>query len=634
MGTRSWLNKQIQSDILPAIAYLNNTPQGRRKAQTLTQDLRDGWAKRGFTEPVQQKPLFDELRRVIRAKFGDDHFSLDYFKLSRDEHFAINQQNQSNARDRQIHQQYLDNPDEIVATAVRLLDSPEWADIAAGLAVLTGRRLNEVLKTAQFSIVSQWVVRFSGALKRQGEEVPLVFDIPTLTTAKRVIQATERLRQITPPGANESKVALASDRHFHTLVPAPHGKTNLYAHLWRSVYCCIATFWYCPKHVDDLLFKAHILGHFETLTLDEQKTLDHRQQLNQGNLRQRLENFASDRHYRLYEIDDAVIAQYNGQRKGIKLGYGGIQPIEAFTHGLPQHQPTPMKRKTPSSLRVWKEDYDAISSILDNFPGNTQPDKVSNWINWSLEQILKGKLAANNAQYLAHDDQADDSHHQAEAHTITPQPASHIAHLISSLDSPPVPDNQTTEQTHHQTTDDALTSPPSGPEEPLTPAPTPTTATTANPLESKLDQLLDVMTLFVQGQMNQQVGETKRAIAPKTSTPTPLPLSPSESQPEPESESDTSEKPRRYKTGEADGIINRAIDAIIAHNNADGRLHDDKWAITINGLKNYSLNQRAIERITQERKEEIEQHHASHQLGARHNDRHKRKFKINQVIGI
>ena len=273
MGTRSWLNKQIEQDILPAIAYLNNTPQGRKKAQSLTQDLRDGWAKRGFTEPVQQKPLFDELRRVIRAKFGDDHFSLDYFKLSRDEHFAINQQNQSNARDRQIHQQYLDNPDEIVATAVRLLDSPEWADIAAGLAVLTGRRLNEVLKTAQFSVVSHWVVRFSGALKRQGEEVPLVFDIPTLTTAKRVIQATEKLRQITPPGANESKVALASDRHFHTLVPAPHGKTNLYAHLWRSVYCCIATFWYCPKHVDDLLFKAHILGHFETLTQDEQKVV-------------------------------------------------------------------------------------------------------------------------------------------------------------------------------------------------------------------------------------------------------------------------------------------------------------------------------------------------------------------------
>ncbi|MBD1908994.1 MULTISPECIES: protelomerase family protein [unclassified Leptolyngbya] len=624
MGTRSWLNKQIQSEIIPAIAYLNNTPQGRRKAQTLTQELRDGWAKRGFTQPAQQKPLFDELRRVIRAKFGDDHFSLDYFKLSRDEHFAINQQNQSNARDRQIHQQYLDNPDEIVATAVRLLDSPEWADITAGLAVLTGRRLNEVLKTAQFNVVSQWVVRFSGALKRQGEEVPLVFDIPTLTTAKRVIQATERLRQITPPGANESKVALASDHHFHQLVPAPHGKTNLYAHLWRSVYCCIATFWYCPKHVDDLLFKAHILGHFETLTQDEQKILAHGQQLNQGKLRQRLENFASDRHYRLYEIDDKVIAQYNGQRKGIKLGYGSIQPIEAFTHGLPEHQPEPIKRKTPSSLRVWKEDHNAISSILSNFPGNTQPDKVSSWINWSLEQILKGKLSTPTSQHQAHD-QADTHQAHDEAHTITPQTDSYNPHPGSSLEFPPAPDTSTIEQSHHQAADDAPPPLLPEPEESLTPAPTPTAAA-ANPLESKLDQLLDVMTLFVQGQMQQQPGTQKRAINPNPSTP--QPLTPSES------ESDTSEKTRRYKTGEADGIINRAIDAIIAHNNAPGRLHDDKWAISINGLKNYSLNQRAIERITQERKDEIQQHHALHQLGARHNDRHKRKFKINQVITL
>jgi hypothetical protein len=193
-----------------------------------------------------------------------------------------------------------------------------------------------------------------------------------------------------------------------------------------------------------------------------------------------------------------------------------------------------------------------------------------------------------------------------------------------------VPHTSTIEQSHHQVADDALASPPPEPEESLTPAPTPTVAAAASPLESKLDQLLDVMTMFVQGQMNQQVAEIKPAIAQPTNTSTPQPQPASES----ESKSDTSEKPRRYKTGEADGIINRAIDAIIAHNNAPGRLHDHKWAITINGLKNFSLNQRAIERITQERKDEIEQHHALHQLGARHNDRHKRKFKINQAITI
>jgi len=629
MGKRSWLTKQIQSEILPAIANLEDIPQDRAKVQELTQQLRDGWARRGFTKLTQQKPLFDQVRSSIREQLGDRHFSLDFLKLSRDENFTINQLNQAQARTRQIHQQYLDNPDEIVATAVRLLDSPEWADIAAGLAVLTGRRLNEVLKTAQFSLVSQWVVRFSGALKRQGEEVPLVFDIPTLTTAKRVIQATEKLRHITPPDANESKVAQASDRHFHSLVPAPHGKSNLYAHLWRSVYCCIATFWYCPKHVDDLLFKAHILGHFETLTSDEQDTLTHDQTLNQGKLRQRLETFASDRHYRLYEIDDKVIAQFNGQRKGVKLGHGGITPLDAFTHGLPKHQPKPMKRKTPSSLRVWKEDYDAIASLLSNFPGSTQPDKVSNWINWSIEQILKGKLTAPGFQHQ------DVTYNNQQTNDIQ---TDDIQTDDIQTDDIQTDDIQTTKQAddHYQPTHISQAIAPSSPLEPqesLPPAPTPTPAATS-PLESKLDQLLDVMTMFVQGQINQQAQtvhqskENNRAIAPKPSTSTTQPQTQSESEPE------NPDKPRKYKTGEADGMINRAIDAIIAHNNAPGRLHDDKWAITINGLKNYSLNQRTIQRIIEERKDEIEQHHAQHQLGLRHNDRHKRKFKINQVVQI
>jgi len=606
MGKRSWLTKQIQSEILPAIASLQDTPQDRAKVQHLTQSLRDGWAQRGFTELTQQKPLFDEVRGAIRQKLGAGHFSLDLLKLSRDEYFTINQLNQNQARNRQLHQQYLSNPDEIVAVAVGLLDSPEWADIAAGLAVLTGRRLNEVLKTAQFTIVSNWVVRFSGALKRGGEEVPLVFDIPTLTTAKRVVQATEKLRQITPPDANENRVAFASDRHFQEIVPAPHGKNNLYAHLWRSVYCCIATFWYCPKHVDDLLFKAHILGHFETLSNDEQH--------DGGKLRLRLENFASDRHYRLYEIDDSVIAQFNGQRKGVKLGHGGIQPLDAFLHGLPQHQPSPMKRKTPSTMRVWKEDHDAIASLLHHFPGKTQADKVSNWINWSLEQILKGNLSDNFDHQAHHPHDAIASHAHdlthAEAHTTTPHPDPHIPHPTSSLESHPAPD--TTSFSNSQVT-----------EEPLPPA-------AATPLESKLDQLLDVMTAFVQGQINQQpqAGAKKQAIAQIPAVPSPQPLAQSPSEPT------TPEKPRKYKTGETDALINQAIDAIIQFNDTPHRAHEMKWAITINGLKNFSLNQRAIQKIIEQRKDEIDNHHAKHQLTIRHNDRHKRRMKITDIINI
>jgi hypothetical protein len=375
MGKRTWLTHLLDTEILPAIAPLKNTPHGRQKCQHLAQLLRDRWVEHGQTTLKQQQSLMDETRRTLKERFGANHFSLNFIAFTREESFELNRQKQGNARDRQLQQRYLHNPDAIVAKAVKLLESPEWAEVACGLAVVTGRRLNEVLKTGEFQRKSHWIVSFQGALKRRGEIIPLVFDIPTLTTAKRVVNAVEKLRRITPPDANENQVALVSDLHFADLVPAPAGKAQLYAHLWRSVFCCIATFWYCPKHVDDLLFKAHIMGHFETLT-DAEKHDDHKQ-------RQRLETFSSERHYRLYEIDDDLIAHHHGKRKGIKLGMGGIVPLEAFVAGLPEHQAEPSERHPLSAVRFWKDHHDALQDVLHHFDGKNQPEKVAQWIQWS-----------------------------------------------------------------------------------------------------------------------------------------------------------------------------------------------------------------------------------------------------------
>jgi hypothetical protein len=43
--------------------------------------------------------------------------------------------------------------EQLVAIATRLLDSPQWADVAAGLAVLIGRRVSEILLSG-FSLPS------------------------------------------------------------------------------------------------------------------------------------------------------------------------------------------------------------------------------------------------------------------------------------------------------------------------------------------------------------------------------------------------------------------------------------------------------------------------------------------------
>ncbi|NJO97967.1 MAG: hypothetical protein HC764_19865 [Pleurocapsa sp. CRU_1_2] len=61
--------------------------------------------------------------------------------------------------------------------------------LKGGLAVLTGRRCTEVIKTAQFEFKTKYSVIFTGALKRGDEPVECVFEIPTLCEAQLVIEA-------------------------------------------------------------------------------------------------------------------------------------------------------------------------------------------------------------------------------------------------------------------------------------------------------------------------------------------------------------------------------------------------------------------------------------------------------------
>jgi hypothetical protein len=565
MGTRRWLEEGLKDIYLPRLEQLTNSDEGRAEAQQLTQELRQWWADKGFPTAEQQQTLMDATRSAIAQQMGRDHFTMGIVKLTREEYFAINQKKQSSARDRQIRQQFISKPEEIVNRAVRLLKSEEWAEIAAALAILTGRRLNEVLETAEFTVKSQWIVTFEGALKRRDD--PLVFDIPTLTTAKRIVDATLRLRQIAPPDANEAKVGQVSDRIFADLVPLPHGKGNLYSHLWRSVYCCIATFWYCPPHTDDLLFKAHIMGHFESLSPEERA--------DDQSLRQRLEVFSSDRHYRLYEISDDVIAHHKGKRKGIKLGYAGIKPLEAFVEGMPEHQPAPVERKHRTTIHVWQNDRARIVALLENFDGITQPEKVAAWVEWTEQQLAN--IAAPTEQV-------------EEAISPTPitaaEPVTEPAETTQEVAAPTQPSS----------------------------------------LENKIESLISVMQQFVELQIASPTAKPERQ---KRLPRTPVPTAEGNGA---APEAPTSKGRRR---GGDDEIVSRAIDAIMVYNDESGRLHDEKWFVTANLLKKFTErgNQRAAERVLQDRAEEIQSHHQKHKLQADHNNRHKR-HNILEIVKI
>jgi hypothetical protein len=569
---RGWL-KLLFDSYLPQLQQLKPTSAGIKKAKAICIEMREKWAAQGKRSLTQQKPLMDEVRAAIKQQFAQDSWLLDYIRLEREEYFEINQKNAEVARLKQMQQQYLTNPDAIVAKAVRLLESPEWKEVACALSVLTGRRLNEVLHTAEFEIKSKWIVTFRGALKRRDEAVELVFDIPTLTTAQRIIDGILKLREITPDDANEAAIAEVSDRLFADLVPAPPGKGKLYTHLWRSVYACIATFWYCPKHCDDLLFKAHILGHFQTLSADEMTDT--------GLLRARLETFASDRHYRLYEIDDDIIAQHGGKRKGIKLGHGGVVPLAAFREALPEAQPIPQERRQSSSIRIWQTDRDRLHAIFDQLEiteGNLS-NRMEQLINW-LEVHLQS----------------------------TPEPA----YKNGQVDAEKV-EEQLVGVDQENPEAIALEDEPKLQEKPeLTPP--------LSPLEAKLDTLVETMQTFIQIQM--QAGPANPQPRPRRA----LNLA--------TEGVDYAEMPRpRRSRAESDHLLHQAIDQIMQWNDTPGRPHEEKWAITINALKSVIQSQAKILRILDQRQEEIKAHHAKHQINPdKHNYRHRGKRSVIEIL--
>ena len=318
---RKWLQALVDR-LLPAVGLLQDTPEGQAEAIVWATWMRQQWVEHGLVELKQQRNLMTDVRNAIRRQLGEDHLVLDCLNFTVAEWTTINSPIEEQVARRNENVVLLENPDAIVAQAVRLLESREWADVAAGLVVLTGRRSSEILGTAQFQPMSQWSVLFTGALKRRGESQRLSFEIPTLTTAERIISALAKLRQVGPTegltaGQINQKyaqaVATACDRHFSAIVPKREGRDNLFSHLFRSVYAAIATLWYAPPNVDANEYKAAIQGHYAILDADD------------GTLKRSL---AASRHYNDYKIGD-LNGNIDG-RQGIKLGYGGVEVIDVF----------------------------------------------------------------------------------------------------------------------------------------------------------------------------------------------------------------------------------------------------------------------------------------------------------------
>ena len=318
-----WL-KSLLRELLPQVVHVADTPAGHRQAQQWDALVKERMAQRGLRTISQQKNPITDVRRVLKA-IDAAHPALADVGFTPEQWTEINMPSEKAVAQRSAKP--IDEPDEIARRAAVLLQSDSWSELAAGLAVATGRRAAEVIQTAQFERASDWSVWFSGAVKRRGEPVELRFELPTLVEADSVISATKRLRSLLDTEGMSNReinrayshaISQACDLTFADVVPSRDGKDNLYTHLFRSVYSTIATFWFCPPAVPELEFRAAIQGHYKVL------------EAGQTELRRSL---AASRHYFDYEIADQVIAAHQGRRKGVRLAEPGVEVISAFGTG-------------------------------------------------------------------------------------------------------------------------------------------------------------------------------------------------------------------------------------------------------------------------------------------------------------
>jgi TolA-binding protein len=661
---RKWL-EELVDQYLEAIANLEDTPVGYAEAARWADWMKSQWAAHGLNTLKQQRNLMTEVRNAVKQQLGEDHMALESMNFTKAEWTQINDPIDQQVATRNENQGLIDNPDAIVQKATALLSSREWADVAAALAVLTGRRSSEILATARFYYKTPYSVTFTGALKRRGEQQTLSFEIPTLAPAQMVIEALNKLhgwvdtKAMSAEAINQryaEAVARACDRNFCDLVPLRSGRDNLYTHLFRTIYARIATHWYAPPNVADIEFMAAIQGHYQVL--DEQNPELKR-------------SLVSSRHYNDYKIGDSK-GNIDG-RQGIKLSTPGVSVIEIFANqpqkGLDINmgvdvtdraivstsvtEPIVMDEqqmavttetepvieqpiKQPhSTLRCHRDERERWMSVLDLVCPDcpNQLDKMSTLLQWTenhltgadsledgstssgkqaIEVISAPAMPAQESELLPTKSAITDlatgiaflTKEIEAARTSIIQLEQERQQLVAQLDV----SQQQLKQ--FQRDNEQLRG----------------EVTQLQQSQTQLQPLLQLLQGVQQTQaaisptpvttaINQPTSSTKASVSPDNGIVSTVPQPQTRAQKEPKSSN------QNYFT---EAKVNRIIDAIIAYNDSPERTHAQKWTISIPIVKDLGKQigatyQAAIQRVFTQREQEIAAHHAQHGLGKYHN---------------
>ncbi len=335
---KQWLAERLQV-LLPRLAALGKDQEA--EIQRLCEEEMASWRSRptmkslrSLNTPMidarnaikEQLPLTQENSRINPRTGEREHLALVYLNFSEAEWAAMHALTEEGRQHRLEGQQLLDDPDAIVARGADLLRSGRWEDIALGLAVTTGRRLTEILKTAVFHPMSRYTVQFEGQLKQKAERLS-PYEIPTLVEADLVIEATRRLRTLLDCSSLDNTeverrygpvLRSTADRHFQGVIPKRTGReASLFVHLFRAIYGAIARLYFAPPTVNGLVYLATIEGHYWLL---------------RANSEEQRRNYLSTLHYDDYKIGDGY-GNIDG-RQGIRLGESGVKVLNVFEEAV------------------------------------------------------------------------------------------------------------------------------------------------------------------------------------------------------------------------------------------------------------------------------------------------------------
>lgn len=273
---------------------------------------------------IRESFSLTEENSWVNPKSGErEHLALKYLAFSTEEWQQINRPRETILQDRLTNPLSLTDPSGLMQVAEHLLRSNGWADLVVGLGLVTGRGLVEVLQTGQFTAKTAYSLLFAGPMTVY-EQLCEPFEVPTLVRAELVLEAVRQLRHCF--GAHfigvsrhdisrqcREPVREAIYRHLLHLVPFRVGARNLYTSLARGVYSRLATHYYCPPEVDEIVYMATIQNQRQVLEANSEEE----------RLMCALETCSLE----------YVIVDPQGKidhRRGIRLGEPGVQVVEVF----------------------------------------------------------------------------------------------------------------------------------------------------------------------------------------------------------------------------------------------------------------------------------------------------------------